>query len=111
MGREVFLIDTYALITPIWRQAPTLQGVAQVCDHNLVQHLAVHRLVIYRYERLDAPVKVTRHPVGRADKDFGPIRGQLFSIGEADDPAMLEKATDDTLNPDIFGKTRDAGTE
>src|SRR4029077_15038541 len=111
MGRKGFFVDRHAVIGSIWRQAPALQSVPQVRDHNLVQHLAVHRLVFYRYKRLDASIKISRHPVGRADENLGPVRGQLLPIGKADDAAMLEEAADDAFYPDIFRKTRDPGSK
>src|SRR6516165_1381434 len=109
--REGFIIDCYALVVPIRRQAPTLQGIPEVGYHNLVQHLAVHRLVLYRHERLDASVKISRHPVGRADRDLGSIRRQLLAAGETDDTAMLEETADDAFHSNIVRKPWDAGAQ
>src|SRR5438067_10704599 len=101
MGRESFVIDRYAVIGAVRRQAPALQSVAEIRHHNLVQHLPVHGLVLDRDERLDPPVEIPRHPVGGTDEDLAMIRRQLVAIGEADDAAVLQEAADDALYPDV----------
>src|ERR1700730_5293637 len=89
MGRERLVIDWYAVIAAIRRQAPALQSVAKIRDHDLVQHLPVHGLVLDRHERLDPSVEIPRHPVGGTDENLGAIRGKLVAVGETDDAPML----------------------
>src|SRR5215472_6247210 len=97
VGREVLLASRHVLVATIRQEAPALRGVPEVGYHDFVQHLAVHRLVLDRHQRLDASVKISRHPVGRADEDLGAIRWQLLSARETDDTTMFEKAADDAL--------------
>src|SRR5713101_5789850 len=108
VSREGFLIGRHPLIGPNRRQAPALQIVAEVRDHDLVQHLAVHSGVFNRHQGLDTPVEIPWHPVGRADEDLSPVRGQLAAVAEADNALMLEKTPDDALDANILGEARDA---
>src|SRR6516165_325980 len=108
MGRKTFFIGRLALIIPGWRQAPTLQTVAQVRDNDFVQHLAVHRRVFNRHQCFDAAIKITRHPIGRADEHLGAIRGQLVAVAEANNTTMLQESTNDALDPNVFGKAWNA---
>ena len=39
---------------------------------------------------------------------LAPIGRQLVAVAEADDPAVLEKAADDALDADVFGKPGNA---
>src|SRR5689334_3277230 len=63
MGGKRFLVGRYPPVLSGERQAPTLQAVTQVRHHDLVEHLAVHRGIFNRHQRLDAPVEIARHPV------------------------------------------------
>src|SRR5438046_6771635 len=85
-------------------EPPALRGVAQVRDHDLVEHLTMHGLVIDRHQRLHAPIEIARHPVGGANEQFGLRRGQPLTVAEAYDAAVLEKAPDDALHSNVFGK-------
>src|SRR5258708_20527764 len=85
-------------------EPPALRGVAEVRDHELVEHLTVRGIILDRHQCLDAPIEIPRHPVGGADKQFRLRRGQPLTVAEADDTAVLEKAPDDALHSNVFGK-------
>src|SRR5215472_7522443 len=106
--REGFFISRNALVSAGRRQTPALQRVAQVRHHDLVKHLAVHRRVFNRHERLHTAIEITRHPIGGADEYLRPVRGEFAAIAEANDAAMFEKAADDALDADVLGKPRHA---
>src|SRR5215467_12325956 len=106
--REGFFISRNALVSAGRRQTPALQRIAQVRHHDLVKHLAVHRRVFNRHERLHTAVEITRHPIGGADEHLRPVRGEFAAIAEANDAAMFEKAADDALDADVLGKPRNA---
>ena len=92
-------------VVPVGAQGPALRLVLEVGDHDLLEDLPVHRRVLDRHQRLDAPVHVARQPVGRGDKDLGLGRGQAPPGAEAQDAAVLEVTPDDALDPDVVGKT------
>src|SRR6516164_2868190 len=104
--RERFFISRDALVSAGRRQIPALQRIAEVRHHDLVKHLAVHRWVFNRHERLHTAVEITRHPIGGADEHLRPTRGEFAAITEANDAAVFEKAADDALDADVLGKPR-----
>ena len=57
--------------------------------------------VLDRHDRLDPPIEVALHEVGRADV---PLR--LATVGEAEDPGVLEELADDRADADPL---REAG--
>src|SRR5205823_11052913 len=62
----------------------------------------MHGHILDRDEGLDTPVEIARHPVGGADEHQGLVRWQPVAVAKAHDTAMLEKAPDDALDPDVF---------
>ncbi len=108
MGAEGVGGGTLANVFAVGQQPPGQRLIAQIGAHDLVQHLAMHRLVLDRHQRLDAPVEVARNPIGRGDEDFRLIRRQLVAVAEADDSAMLEEPADDALNANVI---REAGND
>ena len=58
--------------------------------------------------RLDAPVEVARHEVGRADDVLGVV---VAGLAEAEDPRVLEVATDDRPHGDVLGQAGHAGAQ
>ena len=62
--------------------------------------------VLDRHDRLDPPVEVAVHEVGRPDV---PLR--IAAVGEAPDPRVLEELADDRSNADALGQARHAGLE
>src|SRR5262249_34269923 len=77
-----FVVGRDALVLPGRTQVPALQCVAQIGNHDFVQHLAVYRRVFNRHQRLDAPVEIARHPIGGADEYCGSIRRQFIAVAE-----------------------------
>src|SRR5229473_1798572 len=114
VGREAVFLGGDPRIRAVRRQVPALQRIAQIGHHDLVEDLAMHGHILDRHQRLDAPIEIARHPVGRADEHLGLVRRQPVAVAEADDPAMFEKASDDALDPDIVrhsGNARPQATD
>src|SRR5882762_8493512 len=103
MGGKPVLLGPYPRIRAVGSEVPALQCVTQIGHHDLVEHLAMHRHIFDRHQRLDPPIEIAQHPVGGADEHLGLVGGQLVAIAEADDAAMFEKAADDALDPDVLG--------
>ena len=90
---------------------PALLVVGEVGDHDLVEHLLVHGRIEDRHDRLDAPVEVARHHVGRADIDQRLRRRQAMAVAEAEDAGVLEEAADDRLDADVLRQAGNAGPQ
>ena len=97
-----------AFRTAVRQDRPALLVVGKVGDHDLAENLLVHRRIEDRHHRLDPPVEVARHHVGRADIDQRLRRRQAVAVAEAEDAGVLEEAADDRLDPDVLGKPRNA---
>lgn len=87
----------------IGAKAPGLRLVLQVMGHDFVQDLTMNRRILDRDQGFNTPVQIAGHPVRRGYEDFCLGRRQIFSIREANDPAMLEKASDNAFDPDVLG--------
>src|SRR6202008_3275390 len=77
----------------------------------LIEHLLVHRMIEDWAQRLDTPVEVAGHQVGRGDVDRRLRMRQRVPRPEAVDPPMLEEAADDGLDPYIVRQSWDAGPQ
>src|SRR5262245_7152995 len=67
VGVERFLAPgrLYPIRAAVGQEFPALFIVFQVGNHDLVEHLLMHRRVGDRTQRLDPAVEVPRHQVGR----------------------------------------------
>src|SRR5690606_18027287 len=79
----------------------TLLIVHDVYEHDLAEHLFMHRGVGDRHQRLHPAVEIARHQVGRADIDDGIVGRQAVAVAEAVDAAVLKEAPDDRLDADV----------
>src|SRR5208283_4663499 len=86
--------------------AVALLIVEQIGDHDLIQHLLMHGWVSDRQQRFDAPVEVSRHEIRGGDVEGRARMGQAVAPAERIDARVLEKAANDTLDPDVFRKSR-----
>ncbi len=92
-------------------QQPALGLVIEVGDHDLLEHLLMHGGVLDGHERLNAPIEVSGHPIGGGNEDLGFAGRHGLAVGKGDDPGVLQIASDDTLDTDVFGKPRNAGPQ
>src|SRR5208282_4047283 len=103
---ESALVGLETRVFSVGSKYPALCHVLEIGDHDLAHDLLVHRWILDRHQRLDPAVEIPRHPIGGRDENLRVRRGQNMAVCEADDTAMFEKAPDDALDPDIFGKSR-----
>src|SRR4029079_606704 len=71
----------------------------------------MHCGILQGAEYLNAPVKVSRHHVGRGDIHSGFCTGQALPHPEAVDSAMFEEAPEDRLARDVLRQSCDARPE
>src|SRR4029078_2966539 len=109
--RLVVYLSLHACRGPVLQQLPALLGILQVRDHDLFENLLMYRRILQWTEDFDAPVEVPRHHVGRRDIHSRFRAGQALTHTKAVDPAVLEEAADDRLDPDIFRKACYAGPQ
>src|SRR5205809_4380311 len=72
IGHEIFVSiegflarrRLYARRGAIRQEFPALLIVLGIGDHDLVEHLLVHRRIEHRAEHLDAAIEVARHEIG-----------------------------------------------
>ena len=62
----------------------------------------MHGRIVDRHQRLNAPVHVPLHPVGRTDENPGVPAGQQVAVAEGVDAAVLQEPPDDRLDADIL---------
>ena len=81
---------------------------AVVGEHHVddLGQAGLRLVVLDRGDRLDPPVEVAVHQVGRADVPL-----LVAAVGEAPDPRVLEELADDRADPDPLGDARQAGLE
>ena len=89
-------------------ERPGQRVVGQVDVEDLLEPV-LQAGVDDRDERLDPAVEVAGHQVGRADVARPAARAG--AVGEAEDPRVLEVATDDRAHPDVLGQARHPGTQ
>src|SRR5947209_6885681 len=119
IGHEIFMgierlltgCGLYARRGAVRQELPALLIVLEIGHHDLVEHLLVHGRIEHRAQHLDATVEVARHEVGGGDVDRGLRVWQRMPGPEAIDPAVLEKAADDRLDPDAIGQSRHRGSQ
>ena len=90
-GRTLDTLPATATLLPGMAQA--LQGALPLIVDGGVQH---------RRHQLHPPVQVPVHPVSGRDVQLGLVVRQVASVGEGDDPAVLEESADDGLHPDVL---------
>src|SRR5471032_1122830 len=79
VGHEVFLgierlLTVRGLNTdrrPIRQELPTLLVILEVCGHDLVEELFMHRRIENRAQHLDSAVEIARHHIGGGNIDRG----------------------------------------
>ena len=79
----------------ITAELPALLVVLEIGDHDLVEHLFVHRRIEDRAQHFDATVEIARHHVGRRNVDRRFRMRQAMPGAEAIDAAVFEEAADD----------------
>src|ERR1700736_3969157 len=85
----------YAHRGAVRQELPALLVVLEVGDHDLTEHLLVHRRIEDRAQHLDPAVEVARHQIGGRDIDRRARMRQDVAGAEAEDAAVLEEAADD----------------
>lgn len=81
---------------------PALLIILQIGGHDLIEDLFMNGLIDDRSERLDAAVQIALHHIGGRNVNRSVARWKAMPLTETIDPGMLEKATYDALDGDIF---------
>ena len=63
----------------------------------------MHGRIEDRQQRLDSPVEIARHQIGRRNIDMRLGMRQIVAAAEAINPGMFEKPADDRFDPYVFG--------
>src|SRR6202047_2553757 len=71
----------------------------------------MHGRIENRQQRLDSPVKIALHQVGRGNIDMRLGMRQSVAAAETINPGVLEKPADDRFNRYVFGQPFDARPE
>src|SRR5262249_2390693 len=95
-----------ATVAAVDLQATRLDVVGQGETQDLFEEALSYRWILDREQGLDAPHEVARHPVGRRQKNLGPIAG-----AEREHAAVLEKAVHDAGHTDALRYSLEPGPE
>ena len=95
-----------ALVGPVGEQHSRLRIVRQLTKENFVADAPLVDLVFDRKDHLDAPLEVSWHPIGAAEKNL-----VVAAVAEIVDPRVLEKPPDDRSDADVLTDPRNAGAQ
>ena len=100
LGTRLRSLRFQPAIGSVGLQLPRLDAVVQKTRKHFVDDLIAQRWVLNGERQLDAPEKISRHPI-RAGKEHSRLSGIL----KIKNPAVFEKATDNADDPDIVAQT------
>src|SRR6202022_199880 len=98
----------YARARTVRQDLVALLIIDQIGDHDLIKDLLMHGRIENRQQRLDSPVEIALHQVGRRNIDIRLGMRQSVAAAEAINPGMLEKPADDRFDPYIIRQPLDA---
>src|SRR5436190_700586 len=80
--------------------------IVQETWKHLLNDLVAQRCVFDRERQFDPPVEISRHPICAREEHL-----RLSGVFEMKNPAVLEKAANDTDDANVFAETRNFGTQ